>query len=202
MKKTSRQSQPVRYFLIGILAALLVGGAIAYAIQISTPPVTVPLVATNGKQVNVEVSGKPTVVVFFATWCPFCAYDAKWVLPAFAKRVQQAGGRVIGVQASLQLGQGIPGPLGQPQLGQDGSHYQPPASKEQSMSLAELKRYKKTFHLNYPLYFDPALHYTMSMGVSSYPSFAFLNASGKMVAGLAGAQSGSALWSDYQKAAQ
>ncbi|MDA8345877.1 MAG: TlpA disulfide reductase family protein [Thermaerobacter sp.] len=202
MKRSSRKPQTVRYFIIGIIAALLVGGAIAYAVQVSTPPVTVPLVATSGKQVNVVLSGKPTVVIFFATWCPYCAYDAKWVMPEFAKKVKQAGGQVIGVQASLQLGQGIPGPKGNPQGGQDGSHYQPAPTKEQSMSIAELKRYEKVFHLDYPLFFDPGLHYTMSMGVSSYPSFAFFNSSGKFVSGLEGAQPESALWQRFQKAAQ
>ncbi len=197
------RSQPktVAYFLVGIVAALVIGIAIAYAIQISTPPVTVPLVAMNGKAENVAISGKPTVVVFFATWCPYCAYDAKYVLPAFAKKVQQAGGRVIGVQASLQLGIGIPGPLGNPTAGQDGSHYQPPPGKEESDSLAELHKYQKTFHLDYPLYYDPGLRYTIKSGISTYPEFAFYSSSGAFVTGLIGAQPESSLWKSYQQAA-
>lgn len=202
MNRSSKGSPTARYVLIGLLATVLVGAAIAYALQVSTPNVTIPLVATNGQKVNVPLSGKPTVVVFFATWCPYCAYDAKWVMPAFAKKVQAAGGQVIGVQASLQLGQGVAGPLGNPTAGKEGSHYQPPAGKEQSDSLAALKRYQKAFNLPYPLYFDPGLKYTTSMQIPDYPSFAFYNSSGKMVAGLGGTQTEAVLWQDYQKAAQ
>ena len=193
--------QTVRYFVIGFIAAVVIGLAIAYAIQLSTPPVTVPLVATNGQKVHVQLSGKPTVVVFFATWCPYCAYDAKWVMPAFTRKVRQAGGQVIGVQSSLQLGIGVPGPFGNPYGGKDGSHFQPPPGKEQSDSLAELKRYVQVFHVTYPLYYDPGLAWSTRMGVQSFPSFAFYDASGKFVAGLGGAQSESTLWTYYQRAA-
>lgn len=197
------RSQPktLRNFVIGIAAALVVGLAIAYAVQISTPPVSVPLVATSGKQVNVVLSGKPTVIIFFATWCPYCAYDAKWVLPQFATKVRKAGGQVLGVQASLQLGQGTAGPLGNPYAGKEGSHFQPSKANEQSASLTALRKYEKDFNLNYPLYFDPGLRYTTKMGVVNYPSFAFFDSTGKFVAGLGGVQAESNLWSTYQSKA-
>ena len=68
------------------------------------------------------------------------------------------------------------------------------------MSLTALAKYKATFHLPFELYYDPGLAYTTKMQIPGYPSFAFFDRQGKMVAGLAGWQTEKQLWAAYQKA--
>ena len=165
--------------------------------------VTVALVNMSGRPTQVALSGRPvTVVEFFAVWCPYCAYDSRWVMPEFAAKVKKAGGRIFAVDASQQLGQAVPGPLGHPEQGIEGSHLQPPASQEESMSLKAIAHYKATFHLPFPLYYDEGLTYATQVGLQGYPSFLFYDAKGKAVVGLEGWQTEAQLWQAYQQAAK
>jgi thiol-disulfide isomerase/thioredoxin len=165
--------------------------------------VTVGLVSVNDARVSVPVSGKPvTVVEFFAVWCPYCAYDAKWVMPDFARKVEKAGGRIFAVDASPYLGQAVPGPLGQPDLGKEGSHTTPPANEEVSLSLQAIAHYEATFHLPFPLYYDLNQAYAQAVGLQAFPSFLFYNSKGKPVVGLPGVQTEAQLWQAYQQAAK
>jgi len=207
----SKRSKTTTYVVIGA-AVLLVALAIVWGLALGSTPapktaanakakVTVPLISASGQRTDVAVSGKPvTVVEFFAVWCPYCAYDARWVMSDFAAKVQQAGGRIFGVDASQQLGQAVPGPLGHPEQGIEGSHLQPPASQEMSMSLKAIAHYQSTFHLPFPLYYDEGLTYATQVGLRGYPSFLFYDAKGKAVVGLEGWQTEAQLWQAYQQA--
>ena len=214
-----RSSQPRRKnsttIVVVVAAVLLIVLAVVWGLELggstqgaSTPKakakaVTVGLITMGGQRAQVAVSGKPvTVVEFFAVWCPYCAYDSRWVMPAFAAKVQAAGGRIFAVDASQQLGQAVPGPKGHPDQGVEGSHLQPPASQEEAMSLKAIAHYKATFHLAFPLYYDQGLTYATAVGLQGYPSFLFYDAKGKAVVGLEGWQTETALWQAYQQAAK
>lgn len=158
------------------------------------------LVATDGKTVDAPLGGRPVVVEFFATWCPYCAYDARYDLPQFAGKVQDAGGMFYAVDASTGVGLGVPGPLGHPALGKDGSYQPAPPSQEEQASLAALRRYDETYRLDYPTYFDPGLRFSQSAHIPAFPYFLFINAKGQVVKALVGLQPVSTLWRTYQQA--
>ncbi len=211
-KQTGRNSTTI---VIIVAAVVLVVVAVVWGLalggsgqgapkaKVTTKAVTVGLVSMNGQRTQVAVSGKPvTVVEFFAVWCPYCAYDARWVMPEFAAKVEKAGGRIFAVDASQQLGQAVPGPDGHPEQGIEGSHLQPPAGQEESMSLQAIAHYKATFHLPFPLYYDEGLTYATAVGLQGYPSFLFYNAKGKAVGGIEGWQTEAQLWQAYQQAAK
>ena len=209
-----RPKQPARRastttIVVAVFAALLVILAVIWGLALGSSPkpqakaVTVGLVTMSGQRAQVTLSGKPvTVVEFFAVWCPYCAYDARWVMPEFARKVQAAGGRIVAVDSSQQLGQAVPGPFGQPDLGKEGSHLQPPADQEEAMSLTAIAHYQATFHLPFPLYYDLGLTYATAVGLQGYPSFLFYDAKGKAVVGLEGWQTETQLWQAYQRAAK
>lgn len=212
-----RSSQPGRRsstsVVVIVVAVLLVILAVTWGIELGgasqgvakpkAKAVSVGLISMAGQRTEVAVSGKPvTVVEFFAVWCPYCAYDARWVMPAFAHKVQAAGGRIFGVDASQQLGQAVPGPFGHPEQGIEGSHLQPPTNQEEAMSLQAIAKYQATFKLPFPLYYDQGLTYATAVGLQGYPSFLFYNSKGKIVAGIAGWQTEAQLWKAYQQAAK
>lgn len=158
------------------------------------------LVATDGKTVEAPLGGRPIVVEFFATWCPYCAYDARYYLPRFASRVQGAGGVFYAVDASTGVGLGVPGPLGHPALGKDGSYEPAPPNQEEQASLAALRRYDEIYRLDYPTYYDPGLRFSQSAHIPAYPYFLFIDAKGQVVKALVGWQPDSTLWRTYQLA--
>jgi len=196
--------------IVGAAAIVLVILAVVWGLALGksgSPPkaksnqVTVGLIAANGQREQVALSGKKvTVVMFFAIWCPYCAYDAKWVTPEFYREVVKAGGRMFAVDASPQLGQAQAGPLGNPYGGKEGSHLQPPPSQELAMSLQAIKQYKSSFNLPYPLYYDEGQTYAKSVQLQAFPSYIFYNSRGKPVKYLEGLYSQAQLWQTYQQA--
>lgn len=81
-------------------------------------PVKSSLVTPDGKATYLALGEKATVVVAMATWCKYCAYMDKWVLPALATG---SGVEVDVVDVSQTGGIANPGPRVPAFSGTDGS---------------------------------------------------------------------------------
>lgn len=74
--------------------------------------------ALDGKPAALALGRKATVVMGMASWCLFCGYEDRWVLPALAR---EPGVAADVVDLSPQGGIADPGPQSPPFHGQDGT---------------------------------------------------------------------------------
>lgn len=120
---------------------------------------------------------KATVVMAMASWCRYCGYEDKWVLPQLAKT---PGVAIDIVDVSPQGGIAVPGPENPPFSGHDGQGGPlTVVGMEQVM-----RQYVQTFGtLNAPnvhVYVAPQTTQT-AWNIQSFPTLAFLGANGQVV---------------------
>lgn len=86
--------------------------------QVGKPaPLGSRLVSLKGQPSTLAIGHKITVVAAIGTWCMYCAYMDKWVLPRLASK---PGVQIDVVEISPQGGIADPGPLNPPFSGTDG----------------------------------------------------------------------------------
>ncbi len=113
-----------------------------------------------------------------ASWCKFCAWEAKWQEPALIRWATQHHIRVSLMVISPYPGIGVPGPLNNSAAGVDHPEALP-ASHAVSLLAKTMDAYAHEFHLNPQIIFlDPKRATVFSKKATYIPSFFFLNASG------------------------
>lgn len=98
-------------------------------------PIKSALVSLDGRNTRLVLGHKATVVLAMATWCKFCGYMDKWVLPDMSK---EAGVAVDVVDVSPSGGIADPGPQQPAFSGTDGSGS---AGLSESAMEADLRTY-------------------------------------------------------------
>lgn len=104
--------------------------------------------------------GHVVLLDFFAPWCPACQGEETWIASLLQAYGPQ-GLSVLGVSASPY-----------------GIHYEDQGS-EVPISMGDLLSYKTSFHVAYPLVFDPqARVFNLYGGGSSFPSYYIIDRKG------------------------
>lgn len=150
----------------------------------------------SGQPTTLARGSRATVVLAMASWCLFCAYEDKYVMPVLAK----TPGVVIDVvDVSPQGGIGDPGPENPPFTGHD--NVGGPitvAGMEQTM-----QEYVKTFGTlsasNIHVYVAPTATQD-AWNITSFPTMAFINAHGQVADAVTVAQTISQGQADLQTA--
>lgn len=99
------------------------------------------LLALSGRQGALRLGRRATVVVFIATWCKYCAYMDKWIVPQISKL---HGIQVDVVDISSEGGIADPGPRTPVFSGSD-------AQKEPLLSLRGMESDLRTYVADYRL---------------------------------------------------
>lgn len=183
-------------YLLIIIGVLIIWGLIAIGIVLgrnvlSAPPTAVqttdsafkagkaapvksPLLALDGKAATLALGRKATVVMGMSTWCRFCGYMDKWVLPGLAGK---SGVTVDVVDVSPTGGIANPGPKRPAFSGTDGSGGTP-------MSVSGMEADLHTYTLQYGIansgikfYVAPAST-QQRWSISVFPTVIVLNSRG------------------------
>lgn len=170
----------------------------------STGPFTVgqsfnfqtPVESLAGQTTTLAQGTKATVVLTMASWCLYCAYEDKWVMPDLAKT---PGVVVDIVDVSPQGGIGDPGPQSPAFSGHDGTG----GSLTVAQMVTTMQEYKKTFGTlnaaNVHVYVAPSATRT-AWNVQSFPTMGFMSGAGIVKVAPDGAQTLSQAQADLQQA--
>ncbi len=149
-----------------------------------------------GQKTTLARGTKGTVIMAMASWCLYCGYEDKWVLPMLAKT---PGVAIDIVDVSPQGGIANPGPKSPAFSGHDGTGG--PITTKTMISI--MRQYKTTFGTlnatNIHVYVAPSATQS-AWNIQSFPTLAFVGANSKTVVAPAGAQTISQAQSDLQQA--
>ncbi len=155
-----------------------------------------PVENLAGKTTTLARGSQGTVVMAMASWCLFCAYEDKYVMPQLAKT---PGVAIDIVDVSPQGGIGNPGPESPAFSGHDGTG----GSLNTAGMIAIMTQYTKTFGTlnaaNIHVYVAPSKTRT-AWNVQSFPTLAFIGAHGKIAVVPPGAQTVVQAQSDLHQA--
>lgn len=129
-----------------------------------------------------------------ASWCKFCAWEAKWQEPTLIRWATQHHIRVSIVVISPYGGIGVPGPLNNSGAGVDHPKALLPTNHAVSLLATTMETYAREFHLNpQRIFLDPKRNTVFSKKAAYIPSFFFVSASGHIKKQLADVQTASKL---------
>lgn len=150
----------------------------------------------SGHQTTLAQGPKGTIVMAMASWCLYCGYEDKWVLPQLAKT---SGVAIDIVDTSPQGGIANSGPQNPAFSGHDGTGGPLTVAGMESV----MTQYKKTYGTlnaaNVHLYVAPQTTQS-AWNIQSFPTLGFIGSNGKVVVAPAGAQSLSQAQSDLHQA--
>lgn len=127
-------------------------------------------------------SSHGTIVIAMATWCKYCAWEAKWQEPRLFQWAQTHKVRVLVINITKIPAIGIAGPLSAPASGQDGTHLLPHTTWQETLTqYAILYKIPSQF-----LYGDPNQTSYFSHHTKSLPTIFFISAQGHLDATKAG----------------
>lgn len=154
-------------------------------------PFASQVMTLSGQPTTLAHGSKATIVMGMASWCKFCAYEDKYVIPAIAKT---PGIAIDVVDVSPKGGIAQPGPENPAFTGLDGTGG--------PLTVAGMEQTMSRYVQNYGTLSAPNVHvYVASSAtqtawaVKEFPSFAFVNAAGRVMAAPAGGQTLSAVQS-------
>ena len=140
-----------------------------------------PVETLDGRPAALALGRRATVVVLMATWCRYCGYEDRWVVPGL---VGQPGVAVDLVNVSPYGGIASPGPKTPPFSGQD--HI------GKKVTVAGMRSWMARYAAQYDL--PPSVHLYVAptstqarWNVASYPTIVLLNGSGTIRNVVAGA---------------
>ncbi|MCL8208381.1 MAG: hypothetical protein K6V97_09970 [Actinomycetia bacterium] len=140
-----------------------------------------PVETLTGQPTSLALGRRATVVVLMATWCRYCGYEDRWVVPGL---VGQPGVAVDLVDVSPYGGIASPGPQSPPFSGQD--HI------GKKTTVAGMRAWMARYAAQYGL--PPGVHLYVapsetqaSWKVASYPTIVLLDGSGTVRRVIAGA---------------
>lgn len=88
-------------WLMLLAAGLLACAAVQAAPRIGEAVALPPLSTVDGKAITpAQLRGKPVVIAWFATWCPYCAQEA----PKLQKLYQDSHGRLAVIGVNIDRG--------------------------------------------------------------------------------------------------
>ena len=135
-------------------------------------PWTTALRTETNQVVHLARGKRATIIMAMASWCHFCAYEDRWVLPVV---IHTPGVAIDIVDVSPFRGIAQPGPKAPAFSGIDGVTH--PASVRQME--ATMRRYRQRYHL------PPSIHVLIAPSavqktwhVPGFPDFWFANAKG------------------------
>ncbi len=160
----------------------LTGGTLLAGCGQSAAPSTPPVYSVASQHWVSPAFGAPSggIVIAMASWCKFCAWEARWQEPALIRWATLHHIRVSLVVISPYGGIGVPGPLNNSNAGVD--HPKALPSKHAVSLLATtMDTYAQEFHLNPDrIFLDPKRDSVFSKKAAYIPSFFFLNSHGKI----------------------
>ncbi len=155
-----------------------------------------PLETLAGQPTTLARGSKGTIIMAMASWCLYCGYEDKWVLPVLAKT---PGVVVDIVDVSPQGGIADPGPQSPAFSGHDGTG----GALTVAGMASTMQRYVKAFGTlsasNIHVYVAPTATQT-AWNIQSFPSLAFVGANGTVAVAPGGAQTLSQAQTDVQQA--
>ncbi len=163
--------------------SLLVAGCGSQSTAQSLPRYKVWSVPQNSWQSRTFVGSRGGIVITMASWCKYCAWEAKWQEPALIKWGQRHHINVTLVDISPRDGIGVAGPKNNPNAGQDGH------AKYLGITTADIKALTMVLRRYAAIYHEPLSHFTIdpqdhtifAKKTQYLPTIFILNAHGKIV---------------------
>lgn len=142
-----------------------------------TAPFSTTVLTLHNQPTQLARGSRGTVIIAMASWCLYCGYEDKWVMPALAKT---PGVAIDIVDVSPQGGIADPGPQNPPFSGHDGVG----GTLSVPQMETTMQQYVKTFGTlsaaNIHVYVAPAAVQS-AWHVNSFPTLGFVNAKGRFV---------------------
>ena len=149
----------------------------------------------QGQATTLAQGSKGTVVVAMASWCLFCGYEDKWVLPQLAKT---PGVAIDVVDVSPQGGIADPGPQNPPFSGHDGQGGPLTVAGMETTMQYYVTTFGTLSASNIHVYVAPQTTQS-AWNIQSFPTLAFLGANGTVAVAPNGAQTLSQAQADLQQ---
>ncbi len=143
-----------------------------------------PVLNLTGRKTTLARGSKGTIIVAMASWCLYCGYDDKYVMPLLAKT---PGVAIDIVDISPQGGIADPGPQNPPFSGHDGTGGALTTAGMESIMRQYVTTYGTLNASNIHVYVAPTRTQT-AWNVQSTPTIAYVSANGKTVVAPPGAQ--------------
>jgi len=200
-RRTTQGRRWPLWLTLAVVVALAGVGIHAFLAQSAAAPAFTLAANTGGTVSLSSYRGRPVLVEFMATWCMYCAWEAKYVLPQLQAAAAGQGFAILAVDASDRTGIATPGPYDDPGAGRDGAATPLPTVGAEAAAMHELDEYAATFGLRFPLLYDPGLLVTQAYHVTAYPTLVVIGASGRIDRTFVGPQPAATLLAELAAAA-
>lgn len=172
-------SQRIKTLMLFLSGLLLIAGCGQTPPETSTSQVW----SVNQNRYVSKVFGPPegAIVITMASWCKFCAWEAKWQEPSLIAWAHQHHIKVYLLDISGYGGIGIPGPLSNSGAGLD-QVTRLSSSHQMAQLAATMQEYARHFHVSPTIiYLDPKGSTIFAKETKLIPSMFFLNKTGNIV---------------------
>ncbi len=155
-----------------------------------------PVLTLGGHPTTLARGSRGTVVLLMASWCLYCGYEDRWVMPILA---QHPGVAVDIVDVSPNGGIANPGPETPAFTGHDGTR-QPITVHGMEQTMQQYSRvYHLTRHTDIHVYVAPVAT-QKTWAVPTFPTMAFVSARGHIAVAPSGAQTLAQAQQDWTQA--
>ena len=179
VKRVAMRLLPKSLWSLAALSLLLAGCGETQSLQ----HYKVWSVTQNAWQSRTFVGSRGGIIITMASWCKYCAWEAKWQEPALIKWGQTHHVDVTLVDISPRAGIGIAGPKNNPNSGRDGNgKYLGTATAGIKALGSVLRRYAAVYHEPLTHFtIDPLNHTIFAQKTQELPTIFILNSQGKII---------------------